>query len=376
MSIVSAPSRLMLAPRPLSCELISSWLLRVAASHHTSLEQLLDAFKAHYPEHIPSGTVVDYDLPPAAIHALARFCRAPVKAIQRLDLRQRAPHLEPAFILRFQPPRWNGGAARQRVRYAFCPLCLASQSVTHIPWQWSLACVTFCSVHHTPLRDGCPECGEPDPVSFTALGEPWNRICWSCAADLTRQANAPVAPSTIISIRAVEDAYREAILGIAPDPRLLGKTTDRAFRMFICDLLQTLCRVAATNSAAPEFADYPGVVPRQAVLRIITELISYAVPSSNARQRQRRSARSSASWASLLTLMTNSEGAALERASQRWPLTLRRRFESSLRHRKQQRWPHSPFQGQSLSARFKRSAIAAMADLSATTRVQKGESQI
>jgi len=36
----------------------------------------------------------------------------------------------------------------------------------------------------------------------------------------------------------VEDAYRGALVGVGPNPALLGKTTDRAFRQFVEDLLQ------------------------------------------------------------------------------------------------------------------------------------------
>ena len=39
-------------------------------------------------------------------------------------------------------------------------------------------------------------------------------------------------------IQAVEEAYRAVLLGVAPDPALLGKATDRAFRLFVEDILQ------------------------------------------------------------------------------------------------------------------------------------------
>ena len=40
----------------------------------------------------------------------------------------------------------------------------------------------------------------------------------------------------------VEDAYRDALVGVGPNPVLLGKTTDRAFRQFVEDMLQLLSR--------------------------------------------------------------------------------------------------------------------------------------
>jgi hypothetical protein len=39
-----APAQLPLAPKPLNAELLSSWLLRVAAQNHVSLYELIDGF--------------------------------------------------------------------------------------------------------------------------------------------------------------------------------------------------------------------------------------------------------------------------------------------------------------------------------------------
>ena len=48
MSVVLAPAELPFAPRPYSDELLSSWLLRVAAANLISLQELLDAFEDRY----------------------------------------------------------------------------------------------------------------------------------------------------------------------------------------------------------------------------------------------------------------------------------------------------------------------------------------
>jgi hypothetical protein len=50
----------------------------------------------------------------------------------------------------------------------------------------------------------------------------------------------------------VEDAYRDALVGVGPNPVLLGKITDRAFRQFVEDMLQT-----AFSQAQPQLAQRP-----------------------------------------------------------------------------------------------------------------------
>jgi hypothetical protein len=44
--VTHAPAQLPLAPRPVSTELLSSWLLRVAAANLTTLRELLAGFEA------------------------------------------------------------------------------------------------------------------------------------------------------------------------------------------------------------------------------------------------------------------------------------------------------------------------------------------
>src|SRR5262249_39775866 len=141
--------------------------------------------------------------------------------------------------------------SRWRVRYAFCPLCIAAQQVTHIPWDWCLACVFICPAHRTPLLDGCMACGATDPLTFTAPDQVPSRVCWSCGGDLTQHHEAPHAAPELQSVQTVEDAYRAALLGIAPHPNLLGKATSQSFRKFVDDLLQILTRTLHAGSARP-----------------------------------------------------------------------------------------------------------------------------
>ena len=315
--MVIAPAELPFAPRPYSTELLSSWLLRVAAANLVSLRELLEGFEGRYGP-VLSNVPIDYAISDAAVTALSQFCRVAPEKIRDLDLRQRAPHLSPALLLRYQDvsllcsPR---GSLR-RVRYAFCLLCLSAQRVIHVRWCWSLACLIRCAFHRTPLLNGCRACGEPDPLTFSGFDPSPIRLCRSCGGDLTASRDDAEDPQRKCNIEAVEGAYRAVLLGIAPHPALLGKATDRAFRQFVEAMLQVLTRSLnrcfppwQTTSAAP-FA-------RQDILQIIAALIENAAPSSDQHVRRKRYPRGLILWATLLKFIPAHEGAAIEQSSLR-----------------------------------------------------------
>jgi hypothetical protein len=169
--VVVAPAELPFAPPPYSAELLSSWLLRVAAANLVSLRELLDGFGERYGR-ILMNVPIDYAIPEAAITTLSRFCRVAPERIQALDLRRRAAHLGPALLLRYpQNPAlfWCPRCSLCRVRYAFCPMCLASQRVIHVRWDWSVACLIRCAVHQVSLWDGCPTWWRAGPAPVFGL---------------------------------------------------------------------------------------------------------------------------------------------------------------------------------------------------------------
>jgi hypothetical protein len=251
MSVVVAPAELPFAPRPRAAELLSSWLMRVAAANLISLRELLDGFEERYGD-VLSNVPIDYAIPEAAVAALSQFCRMAPEKVSALDLRQRVPHLNPVLLLRYPQDLsalWCPRCSGRRVRYSFCSSCLACQRVIHLRWDWSVACLIRCAVHRMPLLDGCPTCGEPDPLTFSGFDSSPILVCRSCGSDLTASPKDAEDVQRKCDIEAVEDAYRTMLLGIAPDPALLGKATDRAFRQFVEDMLQLLRR--SLNPCSP-----------------------------------------------------------------------------------------------------------------------------
>lgn len=342
MTTTCAPAQLPFAPRPIPGELLSSWMLRVAAANYVLVSELLDGLESRYPEAscLPS---LDFSLPPLFFDSISEFCRVRVDTVQALDLSRRLPHMKSALLLRFPGTfYWCPRAKGQRLGYAFCPLCIADQRVIHVPWEWCFACITRCSIHRAPLQTGCPSCSESDPLTFGLPDCRPNIRCWSCDCDLTHLVDHKNAGADEKIIRAVEDAYRMALLGLHPHSSLVGRVTHRAFRTFVDDLLRLLVSYSDPTLMSHEIP-HDGSIhpPREQLFAFIADLICHAAPSSDARCRRFRHLRSLKLWVKLLTLIPNCAGQRLEEASQFWPVPLQRRFNSALRVLKQKRWPYA-----------------------------------
>jgi hypothetical protein len=271
-----APAQLPFVPRPTPGEVLSSWLMRVAASNLVQLADLLEALETHHGRVLASG-LLDYSIPEKAVTALSKFCRTSPQAVRDMDIRRRAPQLDAVQLMRYEDDplfRCSRLSAR-RVRYAFCPLCLAKERVIHTRWDWSVACITLCGVHRTPLLDECPACGETDPLSFSGVDLRLDVICRSCYRDLA--CNWPRSELAGETRHAVDCTYRASLLGTDPGPEILGESTAQQFRAFIEDMHQMLRRTLNL------LADCRRVVPvsfsRHDILHIISLLIRNAAPT-------------------------------------------------------------------------------------------------
>jgi hypothetical protein len=360
-----APPQLPFAPRPIRGEVLSSWLMRVAAANLVQLADLLEALETHHGQVLASD-LLDYSIPGKAVSALSKFCRIPPRAVWDMDIRRRAPHLDAVQLMRYEDdPLFRCSRFRlRRVRYAFCPLCIVKQRVIHTQWDWCVACITLCDIHRTPLLDECPACGETDPLSFSGVDLPPNLICRSCYKDLA-SGDWPRNELAGETRQAVDGTYRASLLGVDPGPEILGKSTAQQFRAFIEDMHQVL------RHTLNLLADCKRVVPvsfsRHHILHIIALLIRNAAPSSDLRLRRKREARSLALWTALFRVIpTRFGGGTLEGLSSRWPRALRRRFASAMLHRTRKRWPYSPWGPDHDSGiRFKYMELARVYELSA-----------
>ena len=354
-TVIHAPAQLPIAPRPISTELLSSWLLRVAAANQIPLCELLDALESQHGS-VLTNDPFDYAVPRAAVKALSRFCRVAPRAVRMLDLRERLPRVASGTLLRFRNVGYCPRHTRGRVRYSFCPSCLVEQKVIHVRWDWSLSCLIRCAVHRRPLLEGCPVCGEPDPLVFTVADSPSSLRCRSCDGNLV--GSAPGVDDRDGDMQAVEDAYRAALAGTAPE--LMKKVTARELQLFVEDMFDLL--IGSLNGR-PDCG--PATFSRQDILEIIAALILNAVPGAKESGRWRRGTRGIRLWATLISVIPEYVGTTIEKTSFRWPAALRRRFLSALHYRTRRRWPYTPYRAAAQVGR-----LAMRADIAAVYRLR------
>jgi hypothetical protein len=341
-----APDQLPFAPRPLPQELVSSWLMRVAAENFLSLEELLAGFASRHL--IVSGNI-DHSLPGNVITGLSRFCRVPPSAIRRLTIAYRAPKQSPLLMLRFGPGDLERErASTVRARYAFCPACLSEQPIIHTRWEWSLAFLVRCRHHQITLEDACPTCGRYDPLTFT--NDEHRTSCRHCQACLCAAPDAHAKSSLPQpAVEGIEAAYQEAILGIAPNPNLLRGTTDRQFRQFVEDLLTLL-----SCSFGPDVSiSGTPILSRHNRVRIVHELILNAAPASTNQESLKKRARGIKLWLALMRTLPTHRVQKIQKASLCWPPPLQNRLAGAVRQETCDRWPYSPFESYQRCPRFK-----------------------
>ena len=348
-SFINAPVQLPLAPRPIATELLSSWLLRVAAANLISLGDLLAGFRSRYGP-VLTNVPIDYGVAENVVVALARFCRVAPKTIRMLDLCQRVPSLTSHMFLRF--PRDDFQFARytsQRLGYTFCPLCIADQPVIHVPWEWSLCYLARCTIHSIPLLEGCPACGESDPLTFTDTS---SALCRSCGEYLGGSTGtADITAESEIDV--VQNDYRAALVGAVPAS--VPNTTARAFLMFFEDIFRLLTPIPNYRTCK----NAGNCLSKHDVVAMISALVFNAAPSPNPPLQRLHRTRGVRLWGMLLSMISEHDGTAIERSSIRWPVILRRRFVSALSYRKRKRWPYSPYRAETfLSKPVERSKIA------------------
>jgi hypothetical protein len=359
MTWASAPERLPLTPRPIPDETLSSWLLRVATANGASLAELVHGLESRYPAATRGGVPLDCDVPLKTLEVLARFCRAEVEVLRRMDLRSHASGLEVRFLLAFSHPLVSYQRASWcRARYAYCAACLLAQSQIHVRWDWCFAALTRCAIHRVALRDGCPHCGEEDPLDF---GQPErsDRPCWSCRGVLADAVSDRHPAPDIGGQDVVADAYRWALCSVAAKPTLLGRATDGQFRAFVNDMLELLgvcLQQDATRTPR-------GRLRRQDFMTIVGDLVRNAAPSPDARHSRARRRRGVVLWTTLLALLSPEQGARLESTSRRWPAALQRRLEAAILARTRRRWPYPPYSPVPASLRSKVRLLGSVHDL-------------
>jgi hypothetical protein len=317
-------------------------MLRIADANCVSLQELMLGFQCRHPD-VPCPNSLDWGFSPAFLKAMARFCRTPISTLHSLDLRTRLPQAENVLLLRFRAASDQCLRLRkQRVGYAFCPTCIALQPYVHVRWDWAFPALLRCHVHKSPLRHGCPMCGEDDPLPFGAPAVA-SILCWSCGAHLTGASLGSHVGHVNGTHAVVERVYRVALRGTSPDYALLGEATGTQFRRFVDDL--QLLAWYPSPELSPRSTDPQNLhlAFRKEILAIVGALVLNAAPASEPNGRNVKFREGLTLWLRVLALLSQREAEWIETASDLWPSALRQRLNSALDQHERSRSRSSPF---------------------------------
>jgi hypothetical protein len=194
-------------------------------------------------------------------------------------------------------------------------------------------------------------------------------LCWFCGADLVYGTSESGLSHISSSPSLVEKPYLAALLGVSPEPALLGQVNAQQFRCFVDDMFQ-LFSWYPDPQHLPRKGNRKATVPlpRREMLTTIAEFILNASPVPDVRQRQSRYRKSLRLWTSVFMVLPRTEGELLERASRLWPPALRRRFASALIPQTRKRRPYSPFSGRSFRPGLEYTDALEFRDLSAVNQ--------
>lgn len=372
MNTATAPSQLPFAPRPFAEELFSSWMLRVANANCVSLQELVLGFQSRHPD-VPGPNVLDWGLPDGFLKAISRFSRTPIGTLHALDLRARLPTVETALLLRGQAVSDQSQRLRNmRTGYAFCPTCISRQSSVHVRWDWVFPVLLRCHVHRSPLRHGCPECREDDPLPFGVVPAVVPVLCRSCGANLTETSPGSHVRKMDEAHGVIERIYRNVLSGAPLDAGLLGEATGTQFRRFVDDLVLILVWYPSPE-LSPRLTDPRNLYLsfRQEILRIIEALVLNATPASQPRARSRKFQEGLKLWMRVFALLSPRDAEWIENASELWPPALRRRLNSALDQHERSRSLASPFRSTFFRPGFKYINSFEFRDLSAVNEVEQ-----
>jgi hypothetical protein len=340
----TAPPQLPFAPKPFAQELFSSWMLRIAGVNCVSLQELILGLQSRHP-HAPSPNLLDWGLPPGFLTAMSQFSGTPIRTLQSLDLRTRFPMAENALLLRFTAISDRSPYLRnKRSGYAFCPICISQQPSVHVRWDWIFPALLRCHIHRSPLRHGCPECRDDDPLPFGAVPAVALVLCRNCGANLAGAIPGLPIRNLDEAHGVIERTYRTALHGAHPDGSLLGESTGTQFRRFVDDLLLLLAWYPSPE-LHPRLTDpnNPYLLFRKESLRMIEALVLNAAPASQPRARSIKFQDGLKLWKRVFELLSERDAEWMEDASALWPPALRRRLNSALDHHERSRSQASPF---------------------------------
>ncbi len=174
----------LIVPKPLSDELLSSWLTRMSIEHRRKLSTFLSLFVKREGNRI-SSIDIDFLYNEKLFNKLALKSNLTVKEILDLSLRSEEGYLfacndclyPPKQIRKLKDKRTHNGLM-------FCPKCLAEDNIPYFRKQWRYLFYNACPKHKILLTDRCWCCY--NEIKFSKINH-MNKLsyCSYCENDLS-----------------------------------------------------------------------------------------------------------------------------------------------------------------------------------------------
>lgn len=160
-------------PKPLPDELLSSWIVRIAAANGVKLNTLTRQLFG--PDLTPWNRDIDRNAPQWLLKAICTRIGVSRELAESTTLSDYQGRVFPKALLSGQL-RWIlpvkvWGPTRLGYGVQYCPLCLSEGQEPYFRRAWRVGYYTFCPDHLTMLHDACPECGAPVALHRRDIGK-------------------------------------------------------------------------------------------------------------------------------------------------------------------------------------------------------------
>ena len=160
-------------PKPLPDELLTSWIVRIAAANGVKLNTLTRQLFG--PDLTPWNRDIDRQAPEWLLKVICAQTGTPQDRAYGTTLRGYQGRLFPKRLLSGQLcwilPVKVLGTTRLGYGVQFCPKCLAEGQEPYFRRPWRVGYYTFCPEHLIMLHDACPECGAPVALHRRDIGK-------------------------------------------------------------------------------------------------------------------------------------------------------------------------------------------------------------
>lgn len=194
-------------PKPKEGELLSSWLVRLAAAGGMTAIEFCESTLSIKK---PNLRLIDRSPEDHLLEAISEGTGVPVDRIRGTSLSTEDGYvfsqtgkgetfwLVPALTV-------NSKINRFTIGMPFCPTCLDTDEIPYYRKHWHYAFHPICSIHQTPLRNECPHCNRPyshmQPVARREVDLTMPiRSCWSCSSNVGAITPTPLWGGVLLEL--------------------------------------------------------------------------------------------------------------------------------------------------------------------------------